>query len=649
MARRAYSFCLTGLLIGFFCLGAAACTKPHAPAASRAGRGAFQGDADGGAAQSRLSALVAEQLDAELQFSPTLATWLGDHSSDDRLDDVRIDTVLHELVRMDNLQERVRRENDAADSLPADSPQHLERILLQARIEARRLELFEGHPHERNPLFYANIIAFGLDSLLGPSLATPSGLRALRGRLAAIPVVCHEAQRNLKNPPEQWTRRAIDLTQMTRDFVASLLPRMLANLNLTLDPNRQDEVNRLREEAQRSLEDFGTWLSHDLLPRSKGDWALPAGRLHARLRAAELLDVPLEVVQERAEFEHHEARRRLEELAKHLTGITSAGRAVAEAQRIIEEDHPRPDELTHAVEAALDRTYELAAGQGLLTLPLQRPQIVDMPAYRFGYLQLALPAPLEADRTAQLLVDPVDPSWKDKKRVSDHLRTLNRTQILLSVAREVMPGRFARYLAQRAVLTSLSPLRQRTRSFAFLEGWAAYAEQLVAQGGGLGPVFGGITAAPPAPLGGPSPGSERIQILMLRQQLLRLGRLIVALRLHAPPAGSPSPNVRLEQAADFFTEQCYLDEYTARREVERATYDPLYGSAALGRLQLLQLRADYQAEHHDDFTLKGFHDAVLAQGALPVVALRGLLLHVPGPSLHPAPAAEPSSAPSDAR
>ena len=54
MARRAYSFGLTGFLIGFFCLGAAACTKPYAPATSRAGRGAFQGDADGGAAQSRL-------------------------------------------------------------------------------------------------------------------------------------------------------------------------------------------------------------------------------------------------------------------------------------------------------------------------------------------------------------------------------------------------------------------------------------------------------------------------------------------------------------------------------------------------------------------------------------------------------------------
>lgn len=712
-------------LLGFSCLGFSACSKSRAPAASRLGGKAGPRDEDKSAAHGRLSALVAEQLDAELQFSPTLATWLGDHSSDDRLDDVRIETVLHEIIRLDNLLERVRREDVGADlspeeplgdahalrrdggdgsdggdwaaagpsglaatpasaaasadsgaaapdavavllstrprAQPAELPaaatddagaadaaadagiaaggsgdsQYLDRTLLQARIEARRFELVEWRPYERNPLYYANIIAFGLDSLLGPSLATPAGLRALRGRLAAIPVVCHEAQRNLKNPPELWTRRAIELTQMTRDFVAGLLPRMLANLNLTLDPKLQDEVNHQREDAQRALEDFGAWLSHDLLPRSKGDWVLPPGRLQARLRAAELLDVPLEVVQERAEFEHRETRHRLEELARHLTGLTSPSRAVAEVQRLIEEDHPRPDELFHAVESAVEKAYELVAAQALLTLPPQRPQVVEMPAYRFGYLQLSLPAPLEADRPAQLLVDPVDPSWKDKKRVSDHLRMLNRTQIQLSVAHEVMPGRFARHAAQRAVMASLSPLRQRSRSLAFLEGWAGYAEQLVAFGNGPGLLPTGVAAGPP------SPGSERLQVLALRQQLLRLGRLIVALRLHAPASGSPSASVRMEQATDFFTEQCFLDEYAARREVDRATYDPLYGSAGLGRLQLLQLRADYQAEHHDDFSPKGFHDALLAQGALPVVALRELLLRQRGPSLRPVPEPEP--------
>jgi hypothetical protein len=58
----------------------------------------------------------------------------------------------------------------------------------------------------------------------------------------------------------------------------------------------------------------------------------------------------------------------------------------------------------------------------------------------------------------------------------------------------------------------------------------------------------------------------------------------------------------------------------------------------------MQLRADYQAEHHDDFTLKGFHDAVLAQGAVPVVALRQLLLHQRGPSLRAPPEPDPSQA-----
>ena len=111
--------------------------------------------------------------------------------------------------------------------------------------------------------------------------------------------------------------------------------------------------------------------------------------------------------------------------------------------------------------------------------------------------------------------------------------------------------------------------------------------------------------------------------------------------------GCPPVSARLEQAADFFTEQCFLEEYAARREAERATYDPLYGAAALGRLQLLQLRADYQAEHREDFSLKSFHDTLLAQGSLPVVALRQLLLRHPGPSIRTAPEPEPSGSTGD--
>ena len=105
--------------------------------------------------------------------------------------------------------------------------------------------------------------------------------------------------------------------------------------------------------------------------------------------------------QARAEFEHREIKRRFDELAKRIANQTGAARNATEALRIIEEDHPRPEELMRSTEAALDRAYELTQTQKVLSSMPPRPQVVEMPAYRFGFIQVSLPSPLEPDRSAQ--------------------------------------------------------------------------------------------------------------------------------------------------------------------------------------------------------------------------------------------------------
>ena len=643
--RPGWGRLLAGLVIGLgvavglgFGLGGAGagaqCGRSHGFGSLGSGSGAGGGP-DGGNGRRDLNLLIAEQLDAELQSSPTLATWLGDHSSDDRLDDVHVETSSREMARLDSMVERLRRLGEHQDELT--EAQRLDLQLLAAHVEAKRLELVELRPLERNPLYYTNLMAFGLDSLIGPNLMSLAGMRALRGRLGAVVVVCREAQRNLKNPPEVWTRRATEVAQMTRDFVALLLPRVLANVTLP-DPSWPallDDVNHEREAAQRALDDFIGWLGRDLQPRSKGDWWLPRDRFYARLRAAEMLDVPLDTLQTLVEFEHRETRRRFDDFARRVSGQTNASasassanlaRLSSEALRAVEEEHSKPEELMRAAEAALDRAVELTAAQKFVTLPSSRPQVTEMPAYRFGYVMLSMPALLEPERPAQFYIDPVDQSWKDRKRISDHMRLLNRSQLLLSALHEVIPGHYTQQMVTRHQASSLSPIRLRTLSTAFLEGWSHYAEKSLVQ-----------------TLPGGAPANDRTQLLALRIELLRLGRLVAALRLHAPPPGAAQGGglARTEEAVHFFVEECYLDEYAARREAERLTYDPLFALGALGQLQLQQLRADYQAEQGSRYSPQAFHDLLLAQGSLPVVALRRLLLLHPGPSLLPPPEPPP--------
>jgi uncharacterized protein (DUF885 family) len=69
-----------------------------------------------------------------------------------------------------------------------------------------------------------------------------------------------------------------------------------------------------------------------------------------------------------------------------------------------------------------------------------------------------------------------------------------------------------------------------------------------------------------------------------------------------------------------------MEETGARREAERGTFDPTYLVYTAGKLMLLKLRADCKAQQGSTFTLRGFHDAYLDNGTLPIWAQRRLML-----------------------
>jgi uncharacterized protein (DUF885 family) len=52
----------------------------------------------------------------------------------------------------------------------------------------------------------------------------------------------------------------------------------------------------------------------------------------------------------------------------------------------------------------------------------------------------------------------------------------------------------------------------------------------------------------------------------------------------------------------------------------------MYGYYTLGKLMILKLRSDYQKKMGSQYTLEGFHDALLAHGDPPIPLLRPVLL-----------------------
>jgi uncharacterized protein (DUF885 family) len=93
----------------------------------------------------------------------------------------------------------------------------------------------------------------------------------------------------------------------------------------------------------------------------------------------------------------------------------------------------------------------------------------------------------------------------------------------------------------------------------------------------------------------------------------------VGIRLHAE-------DMSVEQGVRFFREEAFMEEASARREAERGTFDPTYLVYTAGKLMLLKLRHDCKQQQGKAFSLRAFHDSLLAQGTAPFWLHRQLML-----------------------
>jgi len=114
-------------------------------------------------------------------------------------------------------------------------------------------------------------------------------------------------------------------------------------------------------------------------------------------------------------------------------------------------------------------------------------------------------------------------------------------------------------------------------------------------------------------------GTAEARLGYLLNALLRNCRYLAAIGMHAQ-------GMTVAQAQTLFQQQCYQDAGTANQQAARGTFDPGYLNYTLGKLQILKLRADYQAQEGANFSLKKFHDEMLKHGMPPIRLLREIML-----------------------
>src|SRR5205085_6379221 len=114
-------------------------------------------------------------------------------------------------------------------------------------------------------------------------------------------------------------------------------------------------------------------------------------------------------------------------------------------------------------------------------------------------------------------------------------------------------------------------------------------------------------------------GDPRQRLAQLSDALTRICRLLSGVRVH-------TGRWTLDEAQRCFEREAYVAAPAARREAERAAYDPTYGGYFLGKRGFLKLRKDYAASMGAQFNLKDFHERVMTNGIAPVWAHRRLMI-----------------------
>jgi uncharacterized protein (DUF885 family) len=223
------------------------------------------------------------------------------------------------------------------------------------------------------------------------------------------------------------------------------------------------------------------------------------------------------------------------------------------------------------------------------------------------------PGPFETRATeAYYYITPVEPDWTAQQK-GEWLTAFNYYTTDVVSIHEAYPGHYVQFLWLNA--SHPSRTAKIFGSYAFIEGWAHYCEQMMLDEG-----FGRAAGSKPGPE--ETLRAAKFRLAQSDEALLRICRLCVSIKTHCD-------GMSLEDATRFFEENCYYAHQTAYEEARRGTFDPQYLLYTVGKLQILKLRSDFMKQEGKEFSLERFHNALLQHGAPPVRLLRERLLKNP--------------------
>ncbi len=548
-------------------------------------------------ADARFEALAKGWVDASLRLSPVGATQIGDHRFDDRIDDMgpagRAAVVKLETETLAALQATPRAQLSRANQVDA--------AILENQVRSDLWTTQTLQPYAWDPLTWNAVAGGALYTLTAREFAPLDvRLRSATARMEKLPAFLAQARENLV--PARVPKIHADTVVGQNKGLHSLVDGIVAD-GAKLPPADRARLGAAAKTCKAAIDEHQKWLETVLVPAAKGEFRLGAELYDAKLAFA--LNSPLSraEIKTRALAEMTALRATMYGIsAKVLAGKpgappTPANPTDGERQAAIEAAlefayarKPARDKLVEAAEACLVQATAFVRERNIVTVPSDPVKIGLVPEFQRGVAvaYCDAPGPLDKGQQTYYKISPIPDDWT-AAQADSFLREYNSLGIQEVTVHEAMPGHYLQ-LAHANAYPSV--LRAVLSSGSFVEGWACYAEDVMADEGYLG-------------------GDPLYLLVHLKLQLRVCANALLDQAVHVD-------NISRDEAMKLMTVQAFQQEREAAGKWVRAQLSqaqlPTY---FVGWQEHKALRKQAEAKLGKAFTLKRYHDGLLAYGSPP--------------------------------
>jgi uncharacterized protein (DUF885 family) len=545
-----------------------------------------------GSAFARLSA---DSLDTFARLSPRFATWLGDNRFNDQLDDLSATGRASSAAARAGIKARLATIERSRLS-PGDQ--------VDAAILDNQLALSDWQAradvHAWDPTLYSDAAGGALYGLVAREIAPiAQRLAWATQRMALLPEIFAAARSSLD--PARVPAVHAQTYARQHPGVMGLIDSVILPQAQALGPDDRARLQRAAETVRAAAKAHQIWIDDTLAPQARGDFRIGAKRYDEKLGLALGSPLTRTEIKARARDAAEQTRAEMLELAGKVLG-RGAPRdpqaAIAAAlERAYAERPARSDVVTFARQT-LEGSTRFVREQNLITLPDTPVEIIIMPEFQRGVAVAYCdsPGPLAQGQKTFYAISPIPEIWTETQTTS-FLREYNNRSIHELTIHEAMPGHYVQIWHSNRYK---SVLRAAFYSGTFVEGWACYAQDMMGEEGYYGD----------DPLGG----------LVNRKWRLRLiTNALLDQAIHAD-------GMTREEGMALMTETAFQEEREAAGKWVRAQVSSSQLSTYfVGWIEHYALRNRARKNWGDGFSLKRYHDAILAFGSPPTHHVEALL------------------------